>query len=210
MESNSGLKRILKSQVGYRLFQDLIGSTRATKKLVEDYLGDTSNLSVIDIGSGDSNILQFINPISYTAIEPNPSYIQAATKQFGDRVTPIHIKIGDPKLNALNLKADLVLILGVLHHLDDNLAKTCLSFARQCLKDSNSRVFIFEAVLTPKQNPIARFLIKNDRGKNVRDRDGYQNLLGQFFSNHQVEVRHDILRIPYSHFLATARHEDAE
>jgi hypothetical protein len=204
MESNSGFKRLLKSRFGYRLFQDLVGSNKAAQKIVETYIGDSTGLAVVDIGSGDSSFLRFINPISYTAIEPNSSYLDSATRTFGDRLTPLNMGVGDPRLNSLDLRADLVLILGVLHHLDDNLASTCLDLARRFLKNESGKVVILEAVFTPKQNPIARFLIRNDRGKNVRTQQEYEQLIKPVFDSFTVEIRTDLLNIPYTHFICTA------
>jgi SAM-dependent methyltransferase len=205
MESNSGLKRLLKSAIGYGLFQNIVGSDRSTQQLVDTYLGDTTGLEIVDIGSGVSHILEFIRPAKYTAIEPNISYLDSASNKFKNRVTPVNLGVGDPRLEDLSLKADVVLILGVLHHLDDSLSKECLRLAKRCLRDKNSKVLILEAALTPKQNLIARLLIKNDRGKNVRTREGYEGLIKSEFESYSSEIRTDLLNIPYTHFISTAR-----
>lgn len=205
MESHSGLKKLLKSATGYRFFQNVVGSNRSTQFLVDTYLGDTNGLEIVDIGSGDSQILEFIRPEKYVAIEPNRSYLDSARNRFGNRVTPINLGVGDPSLKDLSLKADVVLILGVLHHLDDSLSKECLRLAKRCLRDKNSKVLIVEPVLMPKQNLIARLLVKNDRGKNVRTREGYEKLIEDEFKSFSSEIRTDLLRVPYTHLICTAR-----
>jgi hypothetical protein len=114
------------------------------------------------------------------------------------------MRVGDPRHNSLDLRADLVLVLGVLHHLDDNLASTCFDLARRCLKNENGKVLIFGAVFTPKQNPIAQILIRNARDKKVRTRQEYERLIKPVFDSFTIEIGTDLLHIPFTHFICTA------
>ncbi|RKZ63742.1 MAG: class I SAM-dependent methyltransferase, partial [Candidatus Parabeggiatoa sp. nov. 3] len=43
--------------------------------------------------------------------------------------------------------------------------------------------------------------ISKDRGQNVRTQEGYLELASQVFSNITTDIRHDLLRIPYTHFI---------
>lgn len=70
--------------------------------------------------------------------------------------------------------------MGVLHHLSDDDAKVILSSVRSQLKPSG-RLITLDPCFTEPQNPIARFLIKHDRGCNVRTPEQYSKLVGDFF-----------------------------
>jgi len=52
--------------------------------------------------------------------------------------------------------------------------------------------------LDDSQNPVARFLVRNDRGQNVRNKEEYQALATKVFTSSSVEVRHQTW-IPYTH-----------
>jgi hypothetical protein len=48
---------------------------------------------------------------------------------------------------------------------------------------------------------MARFLISKDRGQNIRSPEGYQSLARPFFKEQITEIKNDLLRIPYTHFI---------
>ncbi len=56
----------------------------------------------------------------------------------------------------------------------------------------------------PEQSLLARIAVASDRGRYVRDRDGYQNLLAEVFSDVKATTVNGLLRIPYSHVVLTA------
>jgi len=205
MENNAGFRRALSFQLGYRGFQLLLGSDRALQRIAHEFLGNTTDLDVLDIGAGDSEILRFIDPRSYTAIEPNRSYSDAASKRFGDRIISINHGIGDPQLDDIRLDVDLVTIIGVLHHLNDDLVSDCLRLAHKALRARKGTLVVIEPVLVKDQNPLARFLILKDRGQNVRSADRYAHLIKDVFPVVNSDIYHDLLRIPYSHFVAHAQ-----
>ncbi len=51
------------------------------------------------------------------------------------------------------------------------------------------------------QSRMARILLKNDRGKFVRYPEAYAALASQAFPQVRVSVRHDLIRIPYTHVM---------
>lgn len=101
---------------------------------------------------------------------------------------------------------DLIVLEGVLHHIDDSVAVEALTFARDRLAPGG-RVVTLDVVLVERQHPIARALAKLDRGRNVRTLEGYRDLVGAVFGIDRTEVRHltGRLRVPYDHALVQAR-----
>jgi hypothetical protein len=44
-----------------------------------------------------------------------------------------------------------------------------------------------------------------DRGRYVRTAESYLALAGEFFSSVEYETRHDLLRVPYDHFIMACK-----
>jgi hypothetical protein len=54
--------------------------------------------------------------------------------------------------------------------------------------------------LTERQNPIARYLVRHDRGQNVRDSDGYLRIVQRTFPKVTGTLRHRSW-IPYTNWI---------
>ena len=59
----------------------------------------------------------------------------------------------------------------------------------------------FDGAYEDNQNLIAKFLAKNDRGKFVRSKEQYLKFIEMSFKVQQADLRHDLLRVPYTHLL---------
>ena len=92
---------------------------------------------------------------------------------------------------------DLVMANGVLHHLNDREALHLLTLSREALKPGG-RLVTRDGCFEDDQSAVARFLLKGDRGRFVRTRDGYQRLFDQVFPESKATVRRDMMRVPYS------------
>ena len=95
---------------------------------------------------------------------------------------------------------DLVLAVGVLHHLNDAEALQLCKLAEAALKPGG-RFITFDGCYLSGQSPIAHYLLTRDRGQNVRDQEGYTKLVSQVLTKNVVSIRHDLLRIPYTHII---------
>ncbi len=92
---------------------------------------------------------------------------------------------------------DIVLALGVLHHLDDDEAVALFQLARDAMKPG-ARLVTIDGVWTDDQSEVVKYLLSRDRGRFVRSQDGYRELAAKVFSNIESVIRHDMLRIPYT------------
>lgn len=101
-------------------------------------------------------------------------------------------------------KFHLVIARGVLHHLDDGEAESLCKLARQALAPGG-RLVTLDACYAVGQHRFAKMLIDRDRGRNVRDAAGYRALANRVFDDVTVEVRHDLMRVPYTHCSLEAR-----
>ena len=84
---------------------------------------------------------------------------------------------------------DVVIAIGLFHHLDDPTAETLLGTIRRVLKPSG-RLVTLDGVFEPGQNPVARWLISMDRGQHVRTRPQYEALFSRVFDSPQIKIWH--------------------
>lgn len=196
----SGLKTILEQPIVYSVFQTVLGSRRSTRTIIDQYLKFENGMKVLDIGCGPADILDQIDQrIDYLGIDFENAYIEKARKRYGDR-GQFFCK------NALDLveeqkgSFDRILVLALLHHLEDKEVDELLSALSKLLA-KDGFLFILENTFTSDQSFLARKIIEMDRGLNVREPEGYLRHCRKYFANCKSEIRHDLLRIPYTHIL---------
>ncbi len=191
-----GVRAILSHPLVYSLSQSLMGAHKSRTEFAANYIQPFTGMKVLDVGCGPAEILAYLPDVAYWGFDISEAYIEQARTRFGQR-GQFHCK--QLQLNDLGKlpQFDVVLALGLLHHLDDSIAMEVMQLAHKALKPEG-RLITIDPCFTPSQNPIARFLINNDRGQNVRDKDGYEALACQVFSSPSVDVHHQAW-IPYTH-----------
>lgn len=196
-EVSTGLRAVLAHPSVYELWSRVVGGQRARTKIVAEHVRPAPGDEILDLGCGPGELLTHIpEAVRYTGVDINPQYIARARERHGARAT---FHVGDAsRLALLDDRFDLVLAIAVLHHLDDEQSERLIRDAGTLLKPSG-RFVALDAVYTERQNPIARAIIDRDRGRHVRDAEGYARLARATFESVQTVVRHDLLRIPYDH-----------
>lgn len=157
-------------------------------------------MRILDLGCGPATILAYLPAeIDYVGVDLSRKYIDAARSVYGKRARFYCLRVED--MNSAGLTGfDLVMGLGVLHHLDEYQARQFFIAARKALKEKG-RCLLADPCLVPGQHPVARFLIRIDRGQNVRSARGYAVLAESAFCCLSQEISHDKLRIPYTHHI---------
>jgi len=192
------------SSVYAKLMGFLLGANTYST-LVNEYIQPTTGCSVLDVGCGPATILDFLPNVKYIGLDHNPNYIATATRKYGSKGT--FICAGVDQLNDYGLKTfDRIIILGVMHHLDDA-QLTQLMIALKDRLNNGGVLITFDVAFEDRQNLVAKLLAKNDRGKFVRTKEQYLEFINSAFNVEQADLRHDLLRIPYTHLLtySTAR-----
>ena len=187
----------------YKLFQQGIGKSTTTAYLVDEFIQLKSKVWILDVGCGNAQIRKFLGDVNYVGVDHNPKYIAKAREANGLSDEFFVADVSEVPLLVTN-KFDRVLLIGVLHHLSNSKCRDLLRNCAQLLATDGFLVAL-DPALIKNQHPIARLLVKSDRGRFARSPDDYRKLIQEEFASVVVTVRHDLLRIPYSHSIIVAK-----
>ena len=196
-EINSGLRSILKIPFFYDAYQSFVGVPRMRKYVIEKFFNYTKNCKVLDIGCAAGELLDFLrHEIHYTGFDKNEKCIELAKKRYTVRGNFICNDVNN--MRELGLKeneCDIILIFGVLHHLNDREVYETLNFANKLLKPEGY-VLSVDGVYLEKQSKMAKYILSKDRGKHVRHDNLYRQLAEKHFSKIETFIEKNLLRIP--------------
>lgn len=203
-QTTAGLKAVLSIPQVYEAFQRLVGSPQVRRTLVDRHVGVRPGLRVLDIGCGPGSLIEHLPGVAYTGTDLSAAYIDAARRRYGDRGT-FHVGRVDD-LDPVELgEFDVVIAKSLLHHIDPDEALHLFEVASSVLAPGG-RLVTLDAAYTPDMSRAARFVVGRDRGQSILTPEGYEALARRRFAEVDVEVHHDLLRIPYTHvFLSCAR-----
>ena len=141
-----------------------------------DYLSKPGQ-DILDIGCSTGTCASKVIDMErqrYTGIDMLPGYVATASRRSSKgrflTMDGRSLSFGDETF-------DLVIYVGVLHHMDDDTARACLSQTHRVLR-TNGHVLIAEPVFTRKRW-LSSLLLSMDRGRHIRDEAGYQALFGK-------------------------------
>lgn len=197
----TGLRGVLSRPWFYNMFQNVMGARGGSgrRDFSTNFIRAYPWSRLLDVGCGTAQILEYLpEGIDYWGYDINPEYIAAAQAKFGGKGQFACRLLEECELDGI-LPFDIVIASGLLHHLDDDNARKVLRLARLALKPGG-RFVSKDPVFAADQNHIARFLISQDRGQNVRDAEGYLALARYEFSHVEGMVRHRVW-IPYTHWI---------
>jgi SAM-dependent methyltransferase len=195
----TGLRTVLSHPWIYDVFQNIMGARSVRRSFSTIYIRAYPGCRLLDIGCGTAWILEYLpEGIDYRGYDINPEYITAAQAKFGKR-GQFNCRLLEESEVAKILPFDIVIAVGLLHHLDDDTARNVVRMASLALK-TGGRFLSLDPVFTAGQNPIASFIIGRDRGRNVRDAESYLSLVCHEFNHVEGMVQHRVW-IPYTHWI---------
>ena len=192
------IRSILELPQGYQLFFDLIGAPERSRILVREFIQPKPGDRILEIGCGPGTIVPYLPPAEYVGFDVSPSYIDRARSRFPN-ATFICERVSQYALSGRG-EFDIVLALGIVHHLDDSEARQLFHIAHDALKQGGKLVTL-DGVRTDNQSRTVRYLIGRDRGHFVRREEEYVRLASDAFPSVTTSIRHDLLRIPYTHII---------
>jgi len=195
-------RRILSDPKLYRTFQRMVRS--GGPLLLDQILNIHPGQRVLDIGCGPADILNRLPAgIDYCGFDMEPRYIEEARSRYGNRGSFFVRAVKPEAVDDLGT-FDVVMSIGVLHHLSDDDAETVLASAAKVLR-AGGRLITVDGAYVKGQNPVARLLLWMDRGRHVRTPDAYLEIARRHFSDARASVFHDLLAVPYTHCIIEAR-----
>ena len=200
---NEGIRSVLGLPLVYKLFKLAIGRPTRYRAFIDEHVHAKAGDRVLDIGCGTADILELLPDVDYTGFDVSPEYIASARRRYGERGN-FRCERLDASTSCERGQYDIVLALGVLHHLEDDEAVKLCTLAREALRPGGRFVSI-DGCFVDGQSPVARYLLRRDRGRNVRTEDGYRQLAQPVFPSVTSLVRHDLLRVPYTLVTMTCR-----
>lgn len=198
-QKTDGLHSILSAPAMYDFVQTVLGASKSRRRLIRDHIRPEPGNVLLDIGCGTGELLHFLPAgIHYHGFDLSQRYIDAARDRHSGRGIFDCMNIADYHPPADSRAADIVLAIGVLHHLDDDVAVRLLRTAHSQLRPGG-RFVSLDGTLVPGQSRIARKLVLQDRGQNIRTPEGYTDLARGIFGQVETRVRTDMIYVPYTH-----------
>lgn len=195
------MKNLLSHSWAYSSFRSLMVSSRSMRQFVARNIRPEEDARILDIGCGPADILAFLpGGCQYAGFDANPDYIDHARRANPGRNATFQCQ----RVSRATLEApgtwDLVLAIGLVHHLDDGEACQLFELASTALRPGG-RMVTLDGVYIPGQSALARWLISRDRGSYVRSPEAYEALGKTRFPDVKTTVEHGLLRLPYTHLV---------
>jgi SAM-dependent methyltransferase len=200
--SNSKLlqsvQKVLAIPAAYDLWWKMVGGPAWARAFVSEYVRPKTGARILDVGCGPGTMACYLPNTNYVGFDISPSYIALAQKRFPNR------EFVCERVSRFSLAGrssfDIVLAMGVVHHLDDEEARQLFQIAHDAL-EPGGKLITFDGVWTSDQSRAARWLLARDRGEHIRHEPEYVVIASSVFENVRATVRHDLIRIPYSHLI---------
>lgn len=176
----------------------MVGGPGWAKVLVNEYIQVGTGVRVLEIGCGPGTIVPYLSDAEYLGFDLSREYIELAKRRF-PRAQFVCERVSQFSLQK-EQSFDVVLALGIVHHLNDAEARQLFQIAYNALKPGGKLVTA-DGVWTDDQSAAARWLLARDRGEYIRREREYVSIASQVFEKIRPSVRHDLLRIPYSHLI---------
>jgi ubiquinone/menaquinone biosynthesis C-methylase UbiE len=183
----------------YKLFQFSVISNASKLRITDEVLKPIGVDKVLDFGCGIGHHSLDFSDSSYLGIEPLSSCVEKANKMY--RAQNSKFIVGDHlTLNSIPSSSfDVVIAIGVLHHIEDEIFFAFVKEAHRILKPGG-RLTTLDPVYHPNQTSLSRWVVARDRGEWVRTSEEYLQPVRDSFQGQVCNTIYQrLLRIPYDH-----------
>jgi SAM-dependent methyltransferase len=195
-ERREGVWRLLANPIFYEAVQHLVGARRWLRRFAQETIRARPGDRVLDVGCGTGVLLRYLPNVTYMGIDANAGCIAQAHKEHGDRGRFVCADLCNFDVRDFGT-ADIVVAIGLLHHLDDTLAADILNSVAKTLRPGG-RLITADPCFHPSQSALMRFVISKDRGLHVRDFSRYAELLQSAFPQPSATLTMGHLPFPHS------------
>lgn len=183
----------------YEIFQSVVDRRETQEIIRNEILKPDQITNVLDFGCGIGYHSELFKSAHYLGIEPLEACIAVANRRYAS--SRVEFELGDH----LSMKAlpdnsfDLVIAIGVLHHIDNEIFGEFIQEAFRILTPG-ARFTSFDPVFHSEQSKISEWVVKQDRGGWVRTEADYMGVIGRTFQGVvETKIYSNLLRIPYDH-----------
>ncbi len=174
------MRSILKSPHIYMTFQKLVGGIQMRSRCLT-ILQAQEGERILDVGCGPAYYLNDLPRLDYYGFDTDDRYIDHAKRRFGDRGRFFAEPFNESRAAELG-PFDGVLLMGLLHHLDDEACHSLLSAIRASL-NPGGRVVALDTVVHKDQHSLEHWLAIHDRGEFVRTPEAFLDLARPHFES---------------------------
>lgn len=171
--------------------------------LAQQFIRAKAGDNLLDVGCGTADILEYLpSGIHYFGVDQSREYIESANNKYGSRAGFICAELDAFVIDQLPAM-DIVLAIGLLHHLDDTQVDQLLLTVSQVLR-KGGRFVTVDPCFTDDQGRLAEWVVARDRGQNIRTPESYCQLMRRQFASVQSQTVHRRW-IPYTHHFMVCR-----
>jgi len=190
------LQKLLSSPALYMASQTLSGAKRARSFCVDNFVPKRPGLRVLDLGCGTGYVSAYFRDADYWGFDISEPYIAYAKNKYGQYGQFFCQDLNTDVLDSFG-KFDLVIMNGLLHHLNDDEVIDFMTIAKTALLPTG-KVLTLDGCYEPYQSRLAKKLLNSDRGKYVRFEDEYCRIVRKVFAQVKSQLFRDLLYLPYT------------
>ena len=179
----------------YIALQKSIGADRIRYRCLEEAELKPGE-RLLDLGCGPAYYFGRLPEVDYVGFDTSEAYVAYARQHYGKR--------GDFRCESFTAQHiaqlgqfDVILLFGVLHHLDDAQCATLLDLSARALKPGG-RVVSNDPTLHDGQRRVSRWMSQNDRGGYVRRPESYERMARASFGEVETQLIDAVTRVPTS------------
>jgi len=181
----------------YLVIQGMLGAKRARQRCVKEYVYPiAAGQRILDVGCGPGYVIEYFPQSYYIGFDTNRKYIEYANRKYSQKGCFFCQELNDTTIKDLK-PFDLIMMNGLVHHLNDIQAIELFQRAKRILKPGG-KVVTLDGCYVKGQSGIAKKLLDCDRGKYVREEKAYVALVSRAFNSITTYIRHDLMFIPYT------------
>lgn len=149
----------------------------AQRKIFSKEFVTSAGEKILDIGCGTGDHSIFFQNADYVGIDIEEKYIDYAQKKYKGEFL-----VGDAtSLHFSDNVFDKIIIVAVLHHLNDADAKLVLKETKRVLKPGG-RMLVMEDIQSEENGFLTRLVHRLDKGENIRRPEEYKALIQKNFA----------------------------
>jgi SAM-dependent methyltransferase len=149
---------------------------------------------VLDIGCGPGYTAKWLPESRFFGFDVCRAYIDYATRKFGHHAV-FYCDLFSRQYVSVLPKADLVLMMGLLHHLNDEESVALLRLAKSAM-NPGGKLLAMDGCYRDGQPRVARFFLDSDRGEYIRAPESYVRIAQSVFDQVIPSLREDLFFIP--------------